>query len=163
MTISLPAWLPPELGVMLLAMTPLVELQGAIPFGVAAGLPIISVFLLGQLGNVVPSLLIYSLGNWWLRLVEREKGFFHRITHWVIDRTRRKMHGEFDAAKLVALMIFVALPFPGAGTWTGSLGAFLLGIPFRTAFPYIIAGNVINGVLVSLAVSGVVALAKVFL
>lgn len=161
--LALPSWLPPELGTFILGMVPLVELQGAIPFGYAAGLSLTLAFLFGELGNAVPILAIYALGARWIAWTEKRQGFLHSLTHWVVERSKHKTHGKFERAHLVALAIFVALPFPGAGTWTGSVGAFLLGIPFREALPYVIAGNIANGLAVSLAVSGSVALAKFFL
>jgi len=161
--LTLPSWLPAELGTVVLGMTPLIELQGAIPFGYAAGLPLSLAFLFGELGNIVPILAIYALGARWIAWTEKNQGFLHKITHWVVERSRHKAHGKFERAHLLALTVFVALPFPGAGTITGSLAAFLFGIPFREAFPYVLAGNILNGVAVSLAVSGSVALAKFFL
>lgn len=161
--IALPAWLPPELGTAVLGMMPLLELQGAIPFGVAAGLRPWQAFLAGEVGNAVPFLLVYAVGGWWIAWTERRKGVLHRLTEWFVRRAKNKLHGDYNKLGLLALTIFVALPFPGAGTWTGSVGAFLIGIPLRTALPYVLAGNVINGLIVTLATTGAVAAFKAFL
>ena len=59
--------------------------------------------------------------------VERRRGWLHRITDIVLRRAHGKLNGDVSRLGLVGLMIFVALPFPGAGAWTGSLGAFILG------------------------------------
>lgn len=158
--LTLPSWLPPELGVAILGMTPLVELQGAIPFGIATGLRPWQAFFFGELGNAVPFLLVYALGGWWIAWTERRKGVLHRFTEWFLQRARRKLHGEYARAGLVALTVFVALPLPGAGTWTGSVGAFLIGIPFRVAWPFVLAGNLLNGLLVTLAANGASAVLK---
>jgi uncharacterized membrane protein len=163
MTPFLPAWLPPELGSAVLGMTPLLELQAAIPFGIAAGLRPWQAFLSGEVGNIVPFILVYAAGGWWIAWTERRRGWLHRLTEWFVQRARRKLHGEYNRVGLLALTVFVALPFPGAGVWTGSVGAFLIGIPFRIAWPYVLAGNVINGTIVTLATTGAVAAFKMFL
>jgi len=158
------AGLPAELAVFVLAMTPLVEMQAAIPAGILVyGMPAWEAYLIALLGNIVPTFLVYGLGQWWIEWTERRKGWLHRITDVVLRRAHDKLHAKVSKAGLVALTVFVALPFPGAGVWTGSVGAFLIGIPFRTALPYIIAGNVINGLLVTLATTGTVAFFRFFL
>lgn len=156
--------LPAELAVFILAMTPLVEMQGAIPVGIVGyGLPVWETYLVALLGNAMPPLLVYGIGGWWIAWVERRKGWLHHITDVVLRRAHGKLNGDVSRLGLVGLMVFVALPFPGAGAWTGSLGAFILGIPFKKALPFIIAGNVINGIIMTLATTGAVAFFKVFL
>lgn len=156
--------IPAELAVVVLAMTPVGELRAAIPVGILGyHLPVWEVFLLAQLGNAVPVVLIYGLCDWWVRMMERRKGFFHRITDAVLRHTEEKMHGGMVKWGYLALVVFVAIPLPGAGAWTGTLGAYLLHIPLKKAFPYIILGNLIAGTIVTLAVTGGVAAFKVFL
>jgi uncharacterized membrane protein len=156
--------IPAEIAVIVLAMTPVGELRAAIPVGILGyHLPVWEVFLLAQLGNAVPVVLIYALCDWWVRMIERRKGLLHRVTHAVLQHTQEKMHGGMSKWGYAALVIFVAIPLPGAGAWTGTLGAYLLHIPLKKAFPYIILGNLIAGTIVTLAVTGVVAAFKVFL
>lgn len=158
------AGLPPELVVIALSATPVGELRAGIPVGILAyHLPVWEVFLLAQIGNAIPVALIYGLCDWWVRLMEKRRGILHRITHAVLEHTHRKMHGGVGKWGLAALVVFVAVPLPGMGAWTGTLGAYLLHLPFKKAFPYIVLGNVIAGAIVTLAVTGGVAAFKVFL
>ncbi|HTM68246.1 MAG TPA: small multi-drug export protein [Candidatus Binatia bacterium] len=158
------AGVPPELVVIALSAMPVGELRAGIPVGILGyHLPVWEVFLLAQLGNAIPVALIYALCDWWVRLMERRRGILHRITDAVLRHTHDKMHGGMTKWGLAALVIFVAIPLPGAGAWTGTLGAYLLHLPFKKAFPYIILGNLISGTIVTLAVTGGVAAFKVFL
>lgn len=158
------AGVPPELTIFLLAALPVTELRVAIPVGMLKyHLPAWEVFVWAQLGNVVPAFVIYALCDWWVRLMERRRGWLHRMTDQVLVSTHAKMHGSFSKWGPIAVMLFIALPFPGTGTWTGTLGAYLLGIPFKKALPFIILGNVISGIVVIVAVkSGIVAFNAVF-
>ena len=143
--------------VFIVAATPISELRGAIPLGVFVfGLPIWFVVLVAIAGNLVPVVLIYGLGNAWLGWTERRKGFFKRCTDRVVGRAERKFADKYMKYGMVALPIFVGIPLPMTGAWTGTLAAFLLGIPFRKAFPLASAGIVIAAVIVTLATTGVV-------
>ena len=155
---------PAELAVIMLGMTPVGELRAAIPVGIIGyKLPIWETYLLAQLGNALPAVVVYAVAAWWVGLVERRRGFLHRLTHHVLRRTHEKLNGDVGRWGLIALAIFVAVPLPGTGAWTGALGAYLLHIPFRKAFPYIILGNFISGAIMILAVTGSVAFFRVFL
>lgn len=156
--------LTPEIVVILLSATPIGELRAGIPAGILGyHMPAWEAFLLAQVGNAFPIALIYALCDWWVRLMERRRGFLHRVTDAVLRHTHEKMHGRMTRWGYVALVVFVAIPLPGAGAWTGTLGAYLLRLPFKKAFPAIVLGNVIAGAIVTLAVTGAVAAFKVFL
>lgn len=157
------AGLPPELPVFIVAALPIGELRAAIPLGVFLGLSVWAAVFWSLLGNALPILLIYAFGNTWLYLVEREKGFFHRLTDRVLKRTHNAFAGHYGKWGLLALTIFVAIPLPLTGAWTGALAAFLFGIPFKKAFPLIFLGNVIAAAIVTAAVTGGVTLFKIFL
>ena len=153
--ISLFAGVPRELAVILLATLPVGELRVAIPVGVIAyHLPLWETFLLAQIGNLFPIVVIYALCEWWVNLMERRQGWLHKLTDAVLKHTREKMHGGVSKWGLLAVVVFVAIPLPGAGAWTGTLGAFLLNIPFKKAVPAIILGNLISGAIVSALVAG---------
>lgn len=146
---GVPAWV----AVVLLAAVPVGELRAAIPVGLLVyKLPVWEVFLLAQIGNLIPVLVIYGLCGWWVRMVERRKGWWHRVTDKVLNRTREKMHGDVVKWGILALILFVAIPLPGTGAWTGALGAYILHIPFKKALPCILAGNLIAGTIVVVAI-----------
>jgi uncharacterized membrane protein len=151
------------LAVVLLAASPVAELRGSIPLGLAFGMPVAATLALSILGNSLPPLAIYGFGNAWLRFIEKRKGFWQRFTERVMGRAKAKLNGKYLAWGLPALAIFVAIPLPLTGAWTGALAAFAFGIPFRRAYPYIMAGVLCAGIIVTLAAPGAVAASRVFL
>jgi uncharacterized membrane protein len=74
----------------------------------------------------------------------------------VFEKTRKKHSQRFEKSKALALMIFVAIPFPVTGAWTGSVCAFLFEIPFKKAFPAVFAGVIIAGIIVTLLSLGII-------
>ncbi|HTK05205.1 MAG TPA: small multi-drug export protein [Candidatus Eisenbacteria bacterium] len=155
---------PPELVVGMLAMLPVTELRVAIPVGVVGfHLPVGETFLVAEIGNAVPVVIVYALCDRIAKLAERRRGFWHRWAHKLMHRSHRRVHAAVQRWGPFALTIFVGLPLPGTGVWFASIGAYLLHIPFRRAFPFIILGNLIAGVIVTLAVTGAVAAFRIFL
>lgn len=137
-----------------LAMIPVFELRGAIPVGVAAGLPFWMVFLTAFLGNLlpVPFLILFTRRVFeWLRT---KSALLERF----VSRLERKAATKEDLLKkyeLLGLCILVAIPLPGTGAWTGSLVAAVFDIRLKHAFPAIALGVLIAGILVSVVTYGV--------
>ena len=133
--------------IFMLAATPIWELRGAIPAGIFAfDLPWGWVLIVSLIGNIfpVPLILLFldPISNFLCQFPRMEK-----IIRWVFERTRRK--GELVTKyERIGLMVFVAVPFPGTGAWTGSLIAFLLGMDLKSAFLPIALGVLIAGVIV---------------
>ena len=142
---------------MLVSMVPVVELRGGIPFGVALGLPVWAAYLSAVIGNIlpVPFILVYirRIFQWMRRRMPR----FNSL----VDRLERKAHLK---GRLVTryqywgLLLFVAVPLPGTGAWTGALAAAFLDMPLRRALPSIFAGILIAGIAISILTLGVVSL-----
>ena len=147
--------IPPELSTLLIAMSPVVELRGAIPLAIGFyGLPVWSAYFFAVMGNLVPSLsipLIGFLSDW----LSHRFSFFDRFFTWLFARTRSQHAKKFERYKDFALILFVAIPLPFTGVWTASLAAFVFGIPFRRAFPLITIGVIIAGIIVTLLTLGV--------
>ena len=140
----------------LIAMVPVLELRGAIPAGIAAGLPPAAAAAAAILGNLVPIpfliLLLRRIFDWL-----RTTAFFGPKIAWLEHRAHLK--GRLVRKyRLPGLMILVAIPLPGTGAWTGALVAALLDIRLRHAFPAIAAGVVIAGILITLLTVGVAGL-----
>ena len=141
---------------MLVSMIPVVELRGGIPFGVAAGLPVWAAFLAAVLGNLIPvPFIVYirRIFQWMRRRIPR----LNRL----VDALERKAHlkgQKVNKYKYLGLMLFVAIPLPGTGAWTGSLAAAFLDMPLRKALPSVILGVLIAGMAVSILSYGVVSL-----
>lgn len=142
---------------MLFSMIPVVELRGGIPFGVGIGLPVWAAFLAAVIGNLipVPFIIVYirRIFQWMRRRMPR----LNRL----VDKLERKAHLKGQRVtkyKYLGLMLFVAIPLPGTGAWTGSLAAAFLDMPLRRAIPSVVAGVVIAGLAISILSYGVVSL-----
>lgn len=146
------------LKIFLVAMLPIVELRGAIPYGLIDGLLIIPTFIVSVLGNILPVPFIILFAQKVLTVlakIPKIGGFFQRI----IDKATEKSKSEqFQKYELLALFLFVSIPLPGTGAWTGSLIAAILQISWKKALPIIFCGIVTAGIimiLLSVFVGGV--------
>ena len=125
------------------AMIPVVELRGAIPVGIAAGLPPAVACVTAILGNLLPvpviMLLVRRVFNWL-----RDSRLFGSKIVWLERRAHLK--GRIVRRyRLPGLVVLVAIPLPGTGAWTGALVASLLDIRLRSALPAILLGLIIAG------------------
>jgi uncharacterized membrane protein len=149
--------LPAPLAVFLVAMLPVFELRGAIPLGYAMGMtnPYL-IYALAVAGNFVPVLPILTLLGPGERLLRRWR-FFDRFFDWLFRRTvaRSAVIKRYES---LGLILFVAIPAPMTGAWTGSIAAYLFKLPLRLAVPCIILGILIAGVVVTLVSQGVISL-----
>ncbi len=136
-----------ERTVFILGMLPVSELRGAIPFGIAIGIPVKRVLFSAVIGNIVPVLpllfLLEPVSNYLRRFI-LFRGFFN----WLFERTRRKA-GIIEKYEALGLVMFVAVPLPVTGAWTGCLAATLFKIRLRYALPAIIAGVLIAAAIVT--------------
>lgn len=149
--------LPLELLVLLLAMAPISELRGAIPTGVAIlGLPFWKVFLISLIGNLIPVFFLLLFLNPISKFLARKSKFFRKKIDWFFERTRKKVDKHIKRYEEIGLVIFVAIPLPLTGGWSGAIAAFLLGTPPKKAFPLVSLGVFIAGIIVSVfTISGV--------
>lgn len=136
------------------AMVPVLELRGAIPVGVAMGLPPIVACITAIIGNLVPvpfiMLLVRRVFDWL-----RDTRFMGSKIEWL--ETRAHLKGRVVRKyRLPGLIILVGIPLPGTGAWTGALVAALLDIRLRHAIPAILAGLVIAGGITTAVTMGVV-------
>jgi uncharacterized membrane protein len=146
---------PHALTTFLLAMAPISELRGAIPYAMTVGgMPWQQAFVISVIGNFVPVipilLLIGPVSQW-----TRRWPVCDRFFNWLFARTRRKgkVIERFEA---LGVCLFVAIPLPMTGAWTGAAAAFVFGVRPRLAVPAIAAGILIAGVIVTLVVTGAI-------
>lgn len=135
-----------EIAVVVLAAMPVAELRGAIPLGLAMGFSPLKTFLLALFGNILPvAPLLFLLQPIANKL--RHIRLFGKFFDWLFERTRRKatLVEKFEA---IGLILFVAIPLPVTGAWTGCVAATLFKIRFRYAFISICLGVLLAGVLV---------------
>ena len=141
----------------LIAMVPVVELRGALPFGVGLGLEPVTALVVSIIGNMVPVpfiiLFIRKILDWMKRFDR-----FRRIAE-KIEAKAAKHEDKIVKYEALGLFLLVAIPLPGTGAWTGSLVAALFDLRLRTAVPIIFAGVIAAGIVVFLITYGVVAIA----
>ena len=147
----------PYFQTLLTAMTPVGELRLSIPIALGKlGLSVPEAYLISIIGNLVPVIfLLLFLHSVSLFLI-RHSRFFELFFSWFFERTRRRVETKYRVLGYLALVLFVAMPLPVTGAWTGSAAAYLLGIPFWKAFGLITVGVLIAGLLVTLASVGVI-------
>ena len=136
------------------AMVPVVELRGASPLGIAAGLPPALACAAAILGNLVPAPLIILLAR---RMADFLRGtrFFGPRIDWLERRAHLK--GRLVRKyRLLGLVILVGIPLPGTGAWTGSLVAAVLNIRMRHALPAILLGLIMAGLITTALTLGIV-------
>jgi uncharacterized membrane protein len=136
------------LEVFLIAAAPISELRGAIPVAILdLDISWHIAFLVAFAGNLLPvPFLLLFLGPV-SRLLSKVK-VFEIIINWIFRLSRRR-GGIVERYGLIGLVLFVAIPLPVTGAWTGSIVAFLLGLSFWRAFPAIVLGVIIAGVIVT--------------
>jgi len=151
MVFVLPAWLI----TLLAAALPISEVRGAIPLAIGVyGYTPWQAYLLSVFGNLLPIIpLLLFLGP--VSDYFRRFSWGDRFFSWLFARTRKKYIQEHENFGLTALAIFVAIPLPMTGAWTGCAVAFLLGFRFWPAFAAIAAGVLLAGVIVTATVVGV--------
>lgn len=140
--------------VLVTAATPVLELRGAIPLGLAFGLPITTVLLLSYVGNLIPIPFILLGIGWLMNRLEQ----IPAIHNWLQNKAEhggQKLHDTMQKWGWLGLLIFVAIPLPGTGAWTGALAASVLRLPFGPSLLSIASGVIIAGLIVSGAGLGV--------
>lgn len=138
----------------LVSMIPVVELRGGIPFGVSMGLSVPAAYLASVIGNLlpVPFIIVYIR-----RIFQWMREHMPKLNR-LVDALERKAHlkgRKVSKYKYFGLALFVAIPLPGTGAWTGALAAAFLDMPLRRAIPSILTGVLVAGVLISILTFGV--------
>ena len=143
------------LKIFLTSLTPIGELRASIPLGLTVfHQPIWVVFFVSVIGNMIPPMLILWLFpkiSQWLMVKSK---LMNKFLTWLFERTRKKTKDKIEKYGDLALIIFVAIPLPNTGAWTGALAAWLFGIPFKKAIPNIFYGVLIAGAVVTLITTG---------
>lgn len=149
--------------IFLMAMTPIGELRLAIPVGLTVyGTDPVLTYLVSVSGNILAVFLILTLLGWTSRWLSKTFYPFNRFFAWLFSRTRRNHSFRVQKYGLYILPLFVAIPLPITGGWTASLVAFVFDIPFKKAFPLIVLGILIAGIIVSLITNTGIVIQKYF-
>ena len=137
------------------SMIPIIELRGAVPMGWAMGLEWWQTYIISVLGNMVPVPFILLFIRAILAWMERIP-CFEKMVRWLRAKAE-KGRGKVEKYAVIGLAVFVAIPLPGTGAWTGSLVAALMGMRFPKAVISAVVGVLAAGVIMSLLSYGVVA------
>ena len=131
-----------------LSFLPIAELRGGIPYALANGMPVAAAFALCVLVNALVAPIGWLFLSTLHRLLSRWRPyatFFDRM----VERARRKVHAAVERWGYWGLAVFVAIPLPLTGAWTGILGAWVLGMEWRKSMAAVAAGVLVAGIVVT--------------
>ncbi len=141
------------LTVFLISMVPIVELRGAIPISQAMGLPLIPSYILAILGNMIPVPFIYFFARKILEWMSRQSSVIGNVGRWLLNKGERGGKKIMEKAgkngTFLALLLFVGIPLPGTGAWTGTLAASILEFDFKTSVAACMGGVLLAGLIMS--------------
>lgn len=145
--------------VLIVSMLPVVELRGAIPFAMTVyDFSAWTAFLVAVVGNIIPALILVPFIGRVGNFLSEKSDLWQRVFSNFLTKTRDNHEKKFEILKEFALVVLVAVPLPFTGVWTGSLVAYIFGIPFRKAIPLMFVGVVIAGAIVTLTTMGLIIL-----
>lgn len=145
------------LWVFIVSMVPLIELRGAIPIGVGLGLPLWEVYVISIIGNMLPVPIIFLFAR---KVLEwgKDKKYIGRFFTFCLEKGHKggeKLKAKAGRGLFLALLLFVAIPLPGTGAWTGTLAASLLDMDFKKSTLAVMLGVLTAGVIMGVASTGV--------
>ena len=145
------------IAIFLISMFPIIELRGAIPVGVAWDLNEALIYVICIIGNMLPVPFIYLFARKVL-VWGSDKKYIGKFFSFCLEKGEKGGKKLEEKAKkgglFIALMLFVAIPLPGTGAWTGTLAASMLNMGFKRSSLAVMLGVLIAGVLVGLASMG---------
>ena len=137
-------------------MVPLIELRGAVPIAVTMGLPMVPSFIIAVLFNMLPVPFIYFFARKVL-VWGKDKPIIGKFFSWCLEKGEkggRKLQETAGNGLFWALFIFVGIPLPGTGAWTGTLAASILDIGFKKSSIAVMAGVCLAGLIMLAASQG---------
>ena len=140
----------------LISMVPLIELRGAVPIAVTMGLPMVPSFIIAVLFNMLPVPFIYFFARKVL-VWGKDKPIIGKFFTWCLEKGEkggRKLQETAGNGLFWALFIFVGIPLPGTGAWTGTLAASILDIGFKKSSIAVMAGVCLAGLIMLAASQG---------
>lgn len=145
------------LWVFFVSMVPLVELRGAIPISQGLQLPVIPSFIIAILGNMIPVPVIYLFARKVL-IWGADKPLIGKFFTWCLEKGEKggkKLQKKAGKGLFIALLLFVGIPVPGTGAWTGTLAASILDMDFKSTVAAVMLGVLLAGVIMMvLSVAG---------
>jgi len=146
---------PSELATMFLAAVPITEIRASIPIAFNMyQMPIISAVFWSVAGNMIMALILIVLIDPISKFLGRNFNFFDKLFKWFFERTRKRFYNKYSKYGDLGLILFVAVPLPTTGCWSGAVAAWLFGIEPRKSFMLIFIGILISAFIVSLITIG---------
>ena len=143
--------------IFLISMVPLIELRGAIPYAIGFQLPLVPSYIICILGNMLPVPFIFLFARKIL-VWGSDKKYIGKFFSWCLQKGEKggqKLQAKAGRGLYVALFLFVGIPLPGTGAWTGTLAASLLDMDFKNSTLAVMCGVVLAGIIMGLVSGGV--------
>ena len=143
--------------IFLISMVPLIELRGAIPYAIGFQLPLVPSYIICILGNMLPVPFIFLFARKIL-VWGSDKKVIGKFFTWCLQKGEKggqKLQAKAGRGLYVALFLFVGIPLPGTGAWTGTLAASLLDMDFKKSTLAVMCGVVLAGIIMGLVSGGV--------
>lgn len=139
--------------VFLISMVPLVELRGAIPYSQVMGLPILQSYIVCIIGNMLPVPVIYLFAR---KVLEwgADKPMIGGFFSFCLEKGEKggkKLQEKAGRGLFLALLLFVGIPLPGTGAWTGTLAASILDMDFKSSVTAVMLGVLLAGIIMGIA------------
>ena len=143
--------------IFIVSMVPLIELRGAIPYAVTFGLPLLPSYIVCIIGNMLPVPIIFFFAR---KVLEwgADKPVIGKFFTFCLEKGHKggeKLQAKAGRGLFLALLLFVGIPVPGTGAWTGTLAASLLDMDFKSSVIAVLLGVVLAGIIMGLVSAGV--------
>ena len=143
--------------VFFVSMVPIIELRGAIPYAVGFGLPLLPSYIIEIIGNMIPVPFIFLFARKVLVWGSTKK-YIGKFFTWCLKKGEKggeKLKQSAGKGLYIALLIFVGIPLPGTGAWTGTLAASLLNMDFKKSTLAVMGGVILAGIIMGILSLGV--------
>lgn len=135
--------------VFLISMVPLIELRGAVPYAIASGLPVLPSYIIAIIGNMIPVPIIFFFAR---KVLEwgKDKPVIGGFFTFCLEKGHKggeKLKEKAGKGLYWALFLFVGIPLPGTGAWTGTLAASILDMDFKKSVTATVCGVVLAGII----------------
>ena len=141
-------------------MVPLIELRGAIPYAIGFGLPVLPSYIICIIGNMIPMPFIFFFARKVL-VWGADKPVIGKFFSFCLKKGEaggEKLQAKAGRGLYIALLLFVGIPLPGTGAWTGTLAASILDMDFKKSVLAVMGGVILAGIIMGIASAGVFAL-----
>ena len=146
-----------EILVFIISLMPILELRGGLIAAALLGLDALPSYIISMVGNIIPVPFILLLINKILNWMRNSKiGFFNKIANWLFNKVE-KHKGQIEKYGYLGVVLFVGIPLPGTGAWTGSLIASVLELDRKKTFGCVLIGVLIASIIMMIISFGVIA------